>query len=725
MPSKRNKNDDEASVTSERFQPQKTVESLLGEGEKFCRDQLFQKAIDCYTEALELQEGNKIALVERAACYLKLGKNSLALADAEESLKEDKKFTKGLYEKAEALYAMGEFELALVFYHRGKKLRGDVKEFQLGINKAQEAIDNCVGDPHSVKLEVKGDLSYFNKVDEKLKKKNFKIASLKYGKQPSVQKREKRTSKPGTQKTVKQLLGELYADKVYLEKLLNDDNVTRVNTVAGDAIWSLANNGLDFLDSRTEFWRQQKPIYARKTASLDSESSDNPNPLNYVIKGLEDIDNLQSNGKYKESIKRANKLLQSANLFVAYVNKKQLHGKEEIIANIHCCIGNAHLEMGQYDEALQSHQKDLDMSQDLDSKEGISRAYENIGRVYARNGKYKEAIEVWEKKLPLAETDMEKAWLYHEIGRCELELGEYETSKDYGKKSLACAEAIKDEVWELNATVLIAQSDVKISTLTSLNEAVKNFEKALKMTEKQNDKTAGNAITKALADCNQKLEKLSHLEDGQSNRGSAKSTKSGIEDNAPKEDKNKDPTPEPAKEPTPLPPKEPTPLPPKEPTPLPKSPTPEPPKEATPEPTPVTQTEKKSDRGNRYRVAFDMNCELNDDDPDANIKISLIGKSGKIEDYFVKERAEESNTDVLWIESDEDIGVPLSVQIEGASFLRDAVKGEALIELNYDDVTYSFYDGKWADVSGVDRCRLDIDCMTNKDDNSDAYWDAR
>jgi len=61
---------------------------------------------------------------------------------------------------------MGEFELALVFYHRGKKLRGDVKEFQLGINKAQEAIDNCVGDPHSVKLEVKGDLSYFDKPDE-------------------------------------------------------------------------------------------------------------------------------------------------------------------------------------------------------------------------------------------------------------------------------------------------------------------------------------------------------------------------------------------------------------------------------------------------------------------------------------------------------------------------------------------------------------------------------
>ena len=43
-------NDDDASVASERFQPLKNVASLMGEGEKFCRDQLFAKAIQCYTE---------------------------------------------------------------------------------------------------------------------------------------------------------------------------------------------------------------------------------------------------------------------------------------------------------------------------------------------------------------------------------------------------------------------------------------------------------------------------------------------------------------------------------------------------------------------------------------------------------------------------------------------------------------------------------------------------
>lgn len=81
---------------------------------------------------------------------------------------------------------MGEFELALMFYHRGKKLRGDLREFQLGINKAQEAIDNSVGgttelihfpipsplfflsvqDPNRVKLEATGDLSIFYKNEE-------------------------------------------------------------------------------------------------------------------------------------------------------------------------------------------------------------------------------------------------------------------------------------------------------------------------------------------------------------------------------------------------------------------------------------------------------------------------------------------------------------------------------------------------------------------------------
>ena len=51
----------------------------------------------------------------------------------------------GLYQKANALYQMGDFEYALVYYHHGSKLRPDLTKFTLGIHKAQEAINNSIG----------------------------------------------------------------------------------------------------------------------------------------------------------------------------------------------------------------------------------------------------------------------------------------------------------------------------------------------------------------------------------------------------------------------------------------------------------------------------------------------------------------------------------------------------------------------------------------------------
>lgn len=119
------------------------------------------------------------------------------------------------------------------------------------------------------------------------------------------------------------------------------------------------------------------------------------------------------------------------------------------------------------------------------SVEDKSRAYENLGRVYARNGKFQEAINVWEQKLPLATNDIEKAWLFHEIGRCYLELGHNEKACDYGNKSLDAAKAINDEIWQLNAIVLIAQSEAKMGDIDNMISAIEHFEASLEMTKKQ------------------------------------------------------------------------------------------------------------------------------------------------------------------------------------------------------------------------------------------------
>ena len=63
-------------------------------------------------------------------------------------------------------------------------------------------------------------------------------------------------------------------------------------------------------------------------------------------------------------------------------------------------------------------------------------------------------------------SDIESTWLYHEIGRCHLELGAFDKAKENGELSLKSAGAADDNVWQLNASVLIAQAEGKYQYLT-------------------------------------------------------------------------------------------------------------------------------------------------------------------------------------------------------------------------------------------------------------------
>ena len=117
-------------------------------------------------------------------------------------------------------------------------------------------------------------------------------------------------------KSAKLLLGELFPDREYLEKLLNDEcmswltwivakrileyllhahtGVVGRNTRSGTKIREMCIDGINYLDTRTEFWRQQKPMYARnrdrdlrnkRAASRGAGTSSK-----FVLKSLEEID---------------------------------------------------------------------------------------------------------------------------------------------------------------------------------------------------------------------------------------------------------------------------------------------------------------------------------------------------------------------------------------------------------------------------------------------------
>jgi hypothetical protein len=70
---------------------------------------------------------------------------------------------------------------------------------------------------------------------------------------------------------------------------------------------------------------------------------------------------VQTAGKYAESLDKSNKLMN-------YTNKQsesQVPEKKEVTSHIYSNIGNAHLEMGKYAQALEAHNKDLEISKEM------------------------------------------------------------------------------------------------------------------------------------------------------------------------------------------------------------------------------------------------------------------------------------------------------------------------------------------------------------------------
>ncbi|NXQ98072.1 TTC25 protein, partial [Sagittarius serpentarius] len=445
--------------------------------------------------ALKLRAGDKHCLVARSKCYLKLGDTENSLKDAEASLQNDKTFSKGLYQKAETLYTMGDFEFALVFYHRGYRLRPELQKFRLGIEKSQEAIVNCIGSPSSVKLENKEDLCFVSRQAES-KKANQNL-SVKLTKDQKWARKQEPVRNP---KTERQLLGELYADKAYLEKLLKDKDLMESSTKQGIKVADLVLSGISYLDTRSEFWQQQKPIYARvrerklrQQRWIRGKKQKAAEAGRYVVKSMEDIDRLLTGDSPEESCKKAERVLKTLQGW----SDDDIPNKKELIGNLHSCIGNAQLEMGQMEAALQSHKVDLELARQNDLPDAVSRALDNIGRVYARIGKFQQAIDTWEEKIPMAKSSLEKTWLFHEIGQCYLELNKAEAAQNYGQKSLQSADEEGDAEWQLHATVLVAQAQVKLKDYRS---AIVNFEKALEKAKLIHNEAAQKAIIIALGD---------------------------------------------------------------------------------------------------------------------------------------------------------------------------------------------------------------------------------
>ena len=414
----------------------------------------------------------------------------------------------GIHAKAEALYMKGDFEFALVFYHRGAKQRSELEEFKLGISKSVEAINNAVGPTGKCKLDTRGDMTLFLQGNERWKVEKKKTKASKKGKNKRAVK-TKATPK-ASDKTVKVLLGEMYEDKVYLQQLLEDasfvvpkgDDDDEESTNIDNDIHKLAASGHKYMEERSTFWRSQRPIAARKKekqarmasikkSTLNNDSGQRAKEAFDTLKNkLAQVESAIDHEDWGKAIRGAESLMTQVTSNVS-ISRDQ---KNELLGAANAAQGHAMLETDNLTEALKCFMADLEKSEELESPEFLDRARCNLGRVYARMQEYPKAIEFWEERGE-GPDELENAWLFHEIGRCYMEIQDYTSALDKGKEAKGYADSARDTEWIFNTAVLMAQAQ----TFLKMHEgALASFGDALAAAKSRGDNTAIMSIESAI-----------------------------------------------------------------------------------------------------------------------------------------------------------------------------------------------------------------------------------
>ncbi|KAJ1518276.1 Tetratricopeptide repeat protein 25 [Coelomomyces lativittatus] len=427
-----------------------------------------------------------------------------------------------MYQKAEALYAKGDFEMALVFYHRGNKLRPELDEFRLGIQKAREAIDNSIGNPKDYKFRAPENFSLnaIKRQASPLKSKNAQKKSMKpVEKSPTtsisttpVRKSISRTDSttPTTPECdVKQLLGELYTDKEYLEQLMNDEDfISNPNS----RIMELVSEGLKYLEARTEFWRQQKPIYARRKEA----SKIRMKMANARLRQLEREQKKQEEKLVTEDFRTKKRTSMSPSKTKPEIDvqtilmelemgnyQKTLELGEMYLKNhkgsksskswkIHLQMGHAYLHLKKPELA------ETEYLMAMEEPGHQNEVLGHLGRSLAKQKKFEEAIKYWGKLLNMdAVTTLEKTWLSHDISRCHLAMGHQEKAKTMMNRACQYAIQLNDPKWLLNSNILAGQIYAEEKNFSN---SLESYEKALKFAVNLKDTSTAKTIEKAIED---------------------------------------------------------------------------------------------------------------------------------------------------------------------------------------------------------------------------------
>ncbi|XP_062942079.1 small glutamine-rich tetratricopeptide repeat-containing protein beta [Cynocephalus volans] len=116
------------------------ADQLKDEGNNHMKEENYAAAVDCYTQAIELDPSNAVYYCNRAAAQSKLGHYTDAIKDCEKAIAIDSKYSKAYGRMGLALTAMNKFEEAVTSYQKALDLDPENDSYKSNLKIAEQKL---------------------------------------------------------------------------------------------------------------------------------------------------------------------------------------------------------------------------------------------------------------------------------------------------------------------------------------------------------------------------------------------------------------------------------------------------------------------------------------------------------------------------------------------------------------------------------------------------------
>jgi len=98
----------------------------------------YEKAIDFYSQAIELEPNDHVLYSNRSACYININKAELAYQDGKKCVALNPTWWKGFHKQGLAEFSLGKFDEALISYEKALELDKDNQTVKTSIIELEQ-----------------------------------------------------------------------------------------------------------------------------------------------------------------------------------------------------------------------------------------------------------------------------------------------------------------------------------------------------------------------------------------------------------------------------------------------------------------------------------------------------------------------------------------------------------------------------------------------------------